>query len=129
MCVSAKVFDGVAKSVEGFLDVRAPVFLIKTVLPFVPLIRILKVFAGSGKRKRSTFVVGIQVSKVFSLELITQDFYRNEKPAFGFTDFLVGGKPSAGNNTVDVHMVIQFLIPGMENLNDAWCCAEILLIP
>ena len=27
-----------------------------------------------------------------------------------------------------MHMVIQFLIPGMENLNDTGCCSEILLI-
>ena len=35
---------------------------------------------------------------------------------------------TTGNNTVHMHMVIQFLVPGMEYLNDTGCCAQILFI-
>lgn len=76
MCVTAKVFNGIAKSVKGFLNVRAPVFFIKAVFPFFPVIRVRKVFTGRGKRKLSRFMVRMQTGKVFPPELITQDFYR-----------------------------------------------------
>ena len=41
VCIASKIFDGVAKAVKGFLDIRAPVFLIEPVFPLVPGIGIL----------------------------------------------------------------------------------------
>lgn len=56
MCISAEVFDGVAKAVKGFLDVGAPVFLIKAVAEICPLIGIAQFFTGSGKTQFSIFM-------------------------------------------------------------------------
>ena len=38
------------------------------------------------------------------------------------------GKSTTGNDTVHMHVVIQFLIPGMEYLDDPGSCSEILLV-
>ena len=44
MRLSSKIFDGIAKAVEGFTDVRTPYFCVKLIFKFVPLIGILKLF-------------------------------------------------------------------------------------
>ncbi len=44
--ITSKIFNGIAKSVEGFLDVGTPVLFIKTVFPFFPVVRIAKLFTG-----------------------------------------------------------------------------------
>ena len=54
--VTAKVFDGIAKAVKGFLDVWTPVLFIKIVLQLFPLIRIMQIFAGRGKGKGTFFI-------------------------------------------------------------------------
>ena len=41
---------------------------------------------------------------------------------------MVRSKPCTGNDTVHMYMVIDFLIPGMKNLNDTGCCTEMLFI-
>lgn len=41
---------------------------------------------------------------------------------------MVGSKPCAGNDTVHMHMIVNFLVPGMEYLDDAGCCPEMLFI-
>ena len=35
---------------------------------------------------------------------------------------------AAGNDAMHMDMVIHFLVPGMEDLDDPGCCAEILFI-
>lgn len=37
-------------------------------------------------------------------------------------------EPPARDDTMDMDMVIQFLVPGMEYLDDTRCCPEILLV-
>lgn len=49
MCVTPKIFDSVAKFVEGLLDVRTPVLLIECVFKDIPNRFRLQFFAGSGK--------------------------------------------------------------------------------
>ena len=41
---------------------------------------------------------------------------------------MVGGKPTTGNNAVHMNMVIDFLVPGVEHLDDPGCCSEMLFI-
>ena len=41
---------------------------------------------------------------------------------------MVRSKSCTGNDTVQMYMVVDFLIPGMKNLNDTGCCTEMLLI-
>ena len=52
MCISAKVFDRVAETIEGLFDERAPVFEIKAVSEGLPLKRVSK--APAVIRKRET---------------------------------------------------------------------------
>lgn len=51
MCITSKIFNGIAKAVEGFLDIRAPVFLIKLILEIIPDAGIAEVLAGTGKQQ------------------------------------------------------------------------------
>lgn len=44
--ITPKVFNGIAKTVKGFLAVRAPVHFIKLIFPFFPVVGIAKLFTG-----------------------------------------------------------------------------------
>ena len=41
---------------------------------------------------------------------------------------MVGGKPTPGKDAVHMDMVVDFLIPGVEDLDDARGCPEILFV-
>ena len=51
MCISAKVFDRVAETIEGLLDERTPVFEIKAVAEGLPLKRVSETAAVIRKRE------------------------------------------------------------------------------
>ena len=64
----------------------------------------------------------------FPLKFIPQ-YFRADKKAFGSpADFPVSGKSAAGNNAVHVHMVIELLVPSVENLDNSGSCPEILSV-
>ena len=128
MGIPAEIFHGIAKSIESFFDVGAPVLLIKGIAEFRPFIRIPELFTGSGKCQRAAFVKGIEGCEKFSFEFIPQDFNPDKEAVFYLPYFLIRGNPAAGNDTVHVHMVAHLLIPGMEYLDDARRCAEIFFI-
>ena len=56
MCITSEILNGIAKAVEGFLDIGAPVFLIKLILEIIPDAGIAEVLAGSGKQQLSLLV-------------------------------------------------------------------------
>ena len=126
--ISSKVFHRIPEAVEGFFDAGAPVFFIKGIAQFGPFIRIPELFTGRGEHQLTTFIKGIQYGEEDSLEFIPEDHDRDEKMIFGFTDLMIRCKPAAGNDTVHMDMVEHFLIPGMEDLYDAGCCAEVLFV-
>lgn len=126
MGITAQIFDRIPKTIKSFLDIRTPVFCVKTVFPFFPIVRILKFLTGRRKRKLSFLVIDLQKGKIFSFELITQNLYRNEKRTFGFPDFPVSAQTAAGHDAMHMNMVIQFLVPCVEDLDDTGCCSEIL---
>lgn len=128
MCISAEIFNGIAKSIEGFFYVGAPVLVIKAIAEFRPFIRIPQLFTETGKSQSAAFVKRIETGKVFAFKFVPQDSYRNKEAAFCFPDVPVFGKPSSGNDAVHMHMVENFLIPCMEHLDDAGCRPEMLLI-
>lgn len=128
MGISAEIFNGIAKSVKGFLDVGAPVFFIKGIAEFRPPIRIPEHFTGNGKCQGAAFVKRIKACEKFPFEFIPQDSYRDKEAAFGFSHFEVFSKPSPGNNAVHMHMVIELLVPGVEYLDNAWSRPKILLV-
>ena len=37
MCVTAKIFDSITKTIKGLFDIRTPVFLIERIFEFLPL--------------------------------------------------------------------------------------------
>lgn len=128
VCITPKVFNGIAKAIKGFLDVGTPVHFIKAVFPFFPLIGIAQIFTGRRKSKAAVFIKRGKMCHIFTLKFVPQNFCADKK-AFGrFPDFPIRGKSAAGNDAVHVHMVIQFLVPCVKHLDDTGCCAESLLV-
>lgn len=126
--ITAEVFNGISKPVECFLYIRAPVPAIKAVLKLFPCVRIPEILTGGSKAELSRFVKGVKTGKVLSLKLVTQDAYGDKELLFCRTYLMVCGKAAAGNDTVHMHMVGKFLVPGVEDLDDARGRAEIFFI-
>ncbi len=82
VCISSKIFHRIAKSVECFFYVRAPVLSIKEIPEFSPLIRIAELVTGSGKNKTAIFVKRIEPSKKLPLKSIPQDFHPDKETFF-----------------------------------------------
>ena len=113
---------------ESFFYVRAPFLSIKEIAEFRPFIGIPEIITGSGKNQAAVFVKRIEPCEKFPLEFIPEDFHGEKEAVFYLPYLMVGGKPSAGNNAVHMNMVIDFLVPGVENLDDPGCCSEMLFI-
>ena len=128
MGIAPQVLNGVAEAVKSLLDVGAPVFSVKEVLPLIPAGGITKPVTGRRKNKGPAFVKGREPGHEFPLELIPEDFNRDKKPGGGSADLMFFGKPAAGDNTVHMHMVAELLVPSMQDLDDAGLCAEVLFI-
>lgn len=47
MSIPAQIFNSIAKAIESFFDIRAPILLIKGIPEFRPFIRIAQFFTGS----------------------------------------------------------------------------------
>lgn len=128
MGISSKILNRIAKTIEGLFEIRAPFLSIKEAAELRPFIGIPKTVTGSGKGQAAVFVKRIEPGKKFSLEFIPEDFH-GEKEAVCYLPYLmVGGKPSSRNNTVHMDMVVDFLVPGVEHLDDPRCCPEMFFI-
>ena len=128
MGVTSKVFNGISETIEGLLNVRAPVLFIKAVFPLLPVIMVTQLFAGRRKNKGIAFIKRGKMRHIFALELITKNVCTDKKVIGGFPDFSVLRKSAAGNNTVHMYVMIQFLIPCVKHLYDTGCCAEPLSV-
>lgn len=128
VCIPPQVFNGIARSVERLFDVRTPVLFVKTVTKSSPLIRIPEFPAGRRKLQLSLFIERIKTGKVFPLEFIPEYPDGDKKVFLCFSYLMVRSQSAAGNDTVHMHMVANFLIPGMEYLDDPGSCAEILSV-
>lgn len=128
MGIPAQIFDGIAKSVESFFYVRAPVLFIKNIPEFSPFIRVLQFFTGRREIQLSVFEERLKACKKFTLEFIPEDLYPDKEAVFCFPYFMVGSKSAAGNDAVHMHMVVDLLVPGVEYLDDTGCCSEMLFI-
>lgn len=126
MGIPSKVFDGIAKAVEGFFYVRAPILFVKGIPEGSPFIRIPQFFTGGGKSQLPFLEEALEAGKKFPLKFIPEDFHPEKEIFLYFADLMIGGKSSAGNNTMHMHMIIDLLVPGMEYLDDTGCCAEVL---
>lgn len=128
MGVASEILNGIAKAVKGLLDVRTPVFFIEPVFPFPEAAAILKMDAGGRKDKGTVFMETGKACQVFPFELVPEDLDRDKESAGRKADLTVPGQASGGNDAVHMDMVIQFLVPGMEDLYDAGGGAEIFFI-
>lgn len=124
MCIAPKIFDRVAEPTEGLLDIRTPLFFIQGIPELRPLEGVAEILTGRGEGKLSAFIKSIQPGKVSALELIPEYFDRDKEMARGFFEPAVRRETTAGDDTVHMDMIAQFLIPGMENLDDARDCAK-----
>lgn len=82
MCVAPKVLDGIAKTVEGLLDERAPVLLVRRVPEAAPFIMAVQFLAGGREHKLPCLMEPVKLRQVFSFELIPQHVDRDEKLIF-----------------------------------------------
>ena len=128
MSVASKILNSVAEAIKGLFDERAPVLRIETVLELIPGIGIKQFLTGRRKNKPAIVVAVIQQSKKLALEFITQYANGNKEGIPGPPELSCFCKAAAGNDAVHMDMVIKFLVPGMQNLNDTGCCSEILFI-
>lgn len=128
--IASQIFGGIAKTVEGLLDIRAPVLFVKAVLPLIETGRITQFSTGRSKNKGSAFVKGRKQRHIFALELVAQDFNGDKELSRGPADPAIRCEPAAGDDAVHMHMhmVAQLLVPGMEDLDDARLCAQVFLI-
>lgn len=126
--ISSEIFHRIAKSMESFFYVRTPFLSIKEIAESRPFIGIPEFVTGSGKNQAAIFVKRIESCKKFPLEFIPEDFYTEKEAVFYLPYLMVGGKPSSGNDAVHMNMVIDFLVPGVEHLDDPGCCSEMLFI-
>ena len=126
--VTPQILNGVAKAVEGFFDVRAPVFLVKAVFEPFPDAGLLQCPAGRRKDKFALLVQSVQEGEILALELIPENPDRDEKFRGSLADLPVRSKAPAGNDAMHMDMIVQFLIPGVEHLDDAGLCAKIFFI-
>ncbi len=128
MCISSQIFHGVAKTVEGLFYVWAPVFQVKAVTEFRPVIGVTQFFAGRRKTEFLGFIKFIESREIFPFKLVTEYPDRDKKAPGRFSYFMVLCQPATGDNTVHMHVVINLLVPGMEDLDDPGSCPEILLV-
>lgn len=128
MGIPAKVFDGIAEAVESLLDIRAPVPAVKSVPETLPAGRLPESSTGIREGKGTIFIKLLQECKVFPLEFIPQDKDRQEEGSAAFAEFTVLCKPAAGEDAVHMYMVKHFLVPSMENLDNARLCAEVFFV-
>ena len=128
MRVPAEVFDGIAETVKCFFYVRTPVLCIKAAAEFRPVEGIAQFSAGGGKAEAPILIEFLEPCEEFSFKLIPQHFDRDEKVTPCRAYVTAGGKAAAGNNTMHMHVVAKLLVPGMQDLDDTGCCAEVFLI-
>ncbi len=106
VCISAKIFNGITKSVKGFFDIGTPVFSIKSIAETAPFIGVSKFHAGSGKQKFLFFKQPLQIEKKFPPEFTTKNFNRDKEIRTGCAQISGFVQPSPCHNTVDVGMKI-----------------------
>ena len=70
----------------------------------------------------------IQEGEIFPLEFIPEDSDRDKKLYGRLPDPAVRSKPSSGNDAVHMDMVVQFLVPGVEHLDDPGLCSKIFFV-
>lgn len=66
-----------------------------------------------------TIVKFLKMGKEFAAELFRNDLHGDEKGSAAAPELKISGKAAAGNDAVDVRMIVQSLSPGMEHLDDA----------
>ena len=80
------------------------------------------------KTKFPVFVQRLEHGEILALKLIPENIYGDKKLTGRLPDLTCFRQATAGYDAVHMHMIIQFLVPGMKHLDDPGCCPEPLLI-
>lgn len=126
VCISSEIFDGITKAIEGLPDIWTPCFVVEDFSEFTPGIRILKPFTGSRKSQLSSVEALIKQGKKLAAKFSSENASRNEEATAASFEHSVLGESAAGNNAMDMWVEIEFLSPGVQYLDNAGCCAEVL---
>lgn len=128
MGVTPEIFNGIAESVKGFFDIRAPVFFVKVGFPFPERERIPQMGAGGRKPKGTAFIKRGEAVQELPFEFIPENPDRDKELRGRKAEPEVICEPAAGNDAVHMNMVPKFLVPCMQDLDDARGGTEELLI-
>jgi hypothetical protein len=81
------------------------------------------------KCKITTLETMLEVVKELASEQRRHDLYGKEESfAAGHPTTAIRGKPTPGDNTVNVWMIHDVLPPGVQNTNDAYFCAKMFRV-
>lgn len=126
--IAAKVFDSIPEPVKGLFNEGAPVFPVKGVTERKELRRKGKGGTSSGKGESTVPEELFQKGKKLTLELVAKDVDRNKEGIRRFFQLPVSGQTAAGNDAVNVRVVIERLSPGMQDLDNAGSGAKKLRV-
>lgn len=127
--ISSKIFDCVSIPVEGLFDKGTPFFGVKSITKSTPLTIRGKVGARSRNDELTGNVELFQEKHEFPTEFAGHDTNREKEPFVRSVYDAVGFRePTAGDDCVDVRMVVERLPPCVQDLNDARNGTEILFV-
>ena len=129
MGVTTEIFNRIAMSVKGLLNKAVPVCRIKLITEELPLHRIFKRSMGFGKNEFTSIIKTFKVIQEFPAKLSGENPDRNEE-AFLFVGDITAAqvKAGAGNDGMNMGMVVETLAPCMENLDNSGNCTEKLSV-
>ena len=116
MCISAKVPDRVAETIECLLYKRTPVFKVKAVAEGLPFKRMSEMPAVIRKRETAGVISIIKRSEKFSLKFITKNKNRDKEPVFGLTELIVFGQAAAGYAERAAAEILEAALSALEDL-------------
>ena len=128
MGVAAEIFNSVSETVKGFFYVRAPVLIVKGIPESRPLVRVPQLFTGSGKVQLPVPEEGLKPREELSFKLIPESLHPDKKILLNCPELMIRGKAAAGNDAVHMYVVLELLIPCVEDLYDTWHSPKMLFV-
>lgn len=124
--VASQVFDGISGAIEGFFDVGTPFLPVKAIPEFVPCMVASQFFARRRECEPVECIKVLNTGEKFPSEFGSHDLDGEIEFAAAQIQLKVLRQSASRDNAVDMGVKIELLSPGMENLDDAGRCAEIL---
>lgn len=125
MGITAEIINSIAKAVKSFFYEGTPVLFVEKVAEIFPFIGIAELEAAARKHKDPGFIVFIKGIEELAPELCAEHLDGYEELSAAVYELHGRRKASAGDDAVDMGMVIKFLPPGMQHLYESRHSAEI----